>query len=687
MHISIKLIQAITVLTSIMLFSSTTNANTSCNVPQNTFNCKSLSGHNLQGIFKVENNRYKELFPSQLPITVKDHQTLNIAVCNTYNKNINNEHWQQTQNTLVPTLVNYIGKNAKLGLLVYNSANIQLNQKLILGEKTINDKGAITEQQGDEEPSLITNLIMGKVLNKAQIGVTIKDSANVTYLNSYSNLHIGGGSLIEEVINATEEVKSQNDYAIHNACVKVDISNSANINKVDTDSNNSNHLNYPGIFNIGSGQIINEIIDYPMQNTHAEIVIEDSANTYVNSAHIFKGELIDEVIDTTVVKDSDFKIAITNSANIKAKSLIIDDAELIDESIDAQDIYNSTLVTLFNKTANVEADNISITEGELIDEAFDIESAYKSELEVRFTDSANILAKDFSVFEGELIDESIDGERYEASKIQVHFSKSANVTAKEGSISVKQGELIDEVIDAESINKSTLQLTMYGSANTRAKSITISEGELIDEMIDIENTFDNTSFHVFMNTSANVTTDTFDLYEGELTDEIIDAQSGSVGTFSIDISQSANVRPLTYNFNQGLAMLKQGELMDEILDISDQLTEISGHISLSESANIRQKHLSLNQSQLIDEVADVHKTQRLSLSVKLNNVANAYAKGAKISLPSRLIDAVIETSENEDSVQLPIKVGLTTKSVTVNNNNGSSQLLYSMSNAGNLQIR
>lgn len=681
MHISIKLIRATTVavISSMIFLSATTFANISCNVPKNTFNCKSHSGENLQGIFQINNNSYNKLAPSQLPLGVKDHQTLNIAVCNAYNKSIKNEHWQKTNNTLIPTLVNYVGKNARVGLLINNSANIQLDQRLILGEHTINDQGIITEQQGDEEPALITNLILGKILEKAQIKVTIKDSANVEYLNSYSNLHIGGGSLIEEIVNATEEVKSQSNYALHNACVKVDIRNSANIN-------NNHPMNYYGILNIGSGQILNEVIDYPIQNSHASILIEDSANTHVNTAKIFKGELIDEVIDTTVVNGSDFNISIKNSANIKAKSLAINDAELIDESIDAQDINNSTLVTIFDKTANVEADTLSITEGEIIDEAFDVESVKNSQLEVRFIDSANILAKNFSIFEGELIDESIDGERYEDSRIQVHFKKSANVTAPEGSISIKQGELIDEVIDAESINKSTLQLSMYGSANTRSKSVTINEGELIDEMIDIENFFNNTSFHVYMKSSANVITDTFDLYEGELTDEIVDAQSGTVGTFAIDVLQSANVRPLTYNFNQGLAMLKQGELMDEILDISDLLTDISGHISLSASANIRQQHLSLNHSQLIDEVADIHKTQRLSLSVKLNNVANAYAKDAKISLPSRLIDAVIETSENEDSVQLPIKIGLETKSVTVNNNNDSSQLLYSMSNSGNLQL-
>ncbi|GKU79002.1 hypothetical protein [Paenibacillus sp. L3-i20] len=561
-----------------------------------------------EGIYIQKNGGEKTAFPSPSPIDVEPNSNIVISISDFRNSTFENFHFDQDSSSLIPSLIRNIGEGASVTINIDNSANVELINTLIVGEKNYDENGNMIEDLSSIEPALIKDLIIGTIASNSSVNVTITNSANVTLANNGSILHIGGGSLIESVIN----VPDSGSTMINAKEINVNIIESANIkSKTDADR---------GIL------------------------------------RIYKGQLINEIVDGRVIENSKITINFDRSCNVASLSTTIIDGELIDESIDSEDIESSEIEVKFVDTGNVHAlSRVNIDDGELIDEMLDMENLSASTIDVSIVRTSNIISPLLSIYEGELIDEILDGEKYYTSTIRIDFNASSNFYGKQ--LFIEEGELIDEAMDSEISNSSIIKISLNNTGNVDSEEVKISEGELIDETVDIEDDFTHTVIDLSITSSAKVSGNKLEIIGGELVDEVVDAANGIGSSVNININD-------TGNFNKkGSApsevLITDGELMDEILDVSDSISLSNGNIKIESTGNVIADRIILTDAQLMDEIVDANYVGGSVLYVNATNSANAKTPSLTLLDDSILLPPIdIDTIERSNIIYNVINSGV-----------------------------
>ncbi|QDS34038.1 hypothetical protein [Brevibacillus brevis] len=548
-----------------------------------------------EGIYIQKDGGEKTPFHSPSPIDIDPNSNIVISISNYKNVTYDNFHFDTGSSSLIPSLIRNIGEGASVTINIDNSANVELLHTLIVGEKNYDENDHILEDTSSIEPAFIKDLIIGTIASKSSVNVNINNSANVTLANNDSTLHIGGGSLIESVINVLSDSGST---TINSEEINVNITNSANI--------------------------------------------KSKSGANMGILRIYKGQLINEIIDGRVISNSKINLTIENSSNVSSRSIKIIDGELIDELIDSEDIKSSSIEVKFVDTGNVNAlTKVEVKDGELIDEMLDMENIYTSTVHVNLLRTSNVTSPILSVYEGELIDETLDGEGYYTSNIQINFNDSSNFYGKQ--LFIEEGELVDEVIDSEISNASTIKINLNNTSNIVCEEVKIIEGELIDETVDIEDDFSNTVMDLTMTSSAKVSGNKLEIIGGELVDEIVDAANGIRSSVNVSINDTGNFDKKGSQLSE--VLITDGELMDEILDVSESISMSSGNVTIESTGNVTSDKVILTDSQLMDELVDGPYVGGSTLHVNATNSANAKTPsltllGDSILLPPLDIDTI-----------------------------------------------
>ncbi|MFD0587267.1 hypothetical protein ACFQZE_04600 [Paenibacillus sp. GCM10027627] len=599
-----------------------------------------------EGIYIQKDGSEKTAFPSPSPIDVEPNSSVVISISNFRNSTFDDVHFDTDSSSLIPSLIGNVGEGASVTINIDNSANIELLNTLIVGEKNYDDNGNITEDLSSIEPALIKDLIIGTIASNSKVNVNIHNSANVTLANPNSLLHIGGGSLIESVIN----VPDSGSTTISSKEINVNITESANIKSV------SGAVN--GMLRIYKGQLINEIVDgRVISNSKINITFNKSCNVSSISTTIIDGELIDEAIDSEDIKTSKIEVKFVESANVNTlTTLKVEDGELIDESIDSEDIESSEIEVEFVDTGNVNTlTKVSVDDGELIDEMLDMENLSASTIDVSILRTANVNSPVLTIYEGELVDEILDGEGYYTSTVRIDFNASSNFYGKQ--LVIEEGELIDEAMDSEISKSSIIKISLNNTGNVDSELLKITEGELIDETVDIEDDFTHTIMDLTITSSAKVTGKKLEIIGGELVDEVVDAANGIGSSVNIVINDTGNFSKKGAGLSE--VLITDGELMDEILDVSDSISLSNGSIRIESTGNIMTDRAILKDAQLMDEIVDASYVRGSALFVSATNSANAKTPSLTLLEDSILLPPIdIDTMEHSNVIYNVINSGV-----------------------------
>ncbi|WP_077320556.1 hypothetical protein [Virgibacillus proomii] len=526
-----------------------------------------------EGIYIQKDGGEKTPFTSSSPIDIEPYSNIVLSISDYKNLTIDHFHFDTNPSSLIPSLIRNIGEGASVTINIDNSANVELLNTLIVGEKNYDESNNILEDTYSIEPALIKDLIIGTIASKSTVNVNINNSANVTLANHDSTLHIGGGSLIESVIN----IPSDSDSTTINAeNINVNITNSANI--------------------------------------------KSNLDTNMGILRIYKGQLINEIIDGRVISNSKINLNVDESSNVSSESVTIIDGELIDELIDSEDIESSAIEVKFVDTGNVNVlTKLEVEDGELIDELLDMESISTSTINVNVIRTSNVTSPVLFVYEGELIDETLDGEGFYTSNIQINFNDSSNFYGKQ--LFIEEGELIDEVMDGELSYDSEIKINLNNTSKIDSDELKITEGELIDETVDFEDDFTKTVMEFTMTSSAKVSGNKLEIIGGELVDEIVDAANGTSSSVNVSINDTGNFDKKGSQPSE--VLMTEGELMDEILDVSESISISSGNVNIESTGNVTSDKVTLTNSQLMDEIVDGAYVGVSVLHVNATNSANA----------------------------------------------------------------
>jgi hypothetical protein len=172
------------------------------------------------GIFYMWNNdgAVHQFVPGSALLSVGLRQKLAVQICNYGNIDV----WDHTiplGSTLLPTVVGNVGESGLVKVQVLGSANVNVNGKLVVGMEIA--EGQVTGDLPDA--SLMSEIVKGSLGKWAEISVLVQNSANVKLANFSTQLWIGKGSLMQEVVNVEPR------QVVQNVCLAVDVSQSANV--------------------------------------------------------------------------------------------------------------------------------------------------------------------------------------------------------------------------------------------------------------------------------------------------------------------------------------------------------------------------------------------------------------------------------------------------------------------------
>ncbi|WP_104399959.1 hypothetical protein [Vibrio penaeicida] len=583
------------------------------------------------GIFMKNPGSTVAQWDEQSPYLVKDGEQLSVAVCHYKNSKVAEK--VISDYSVIPTIIGSVGKNASLRIDIVNSANIEVSQKLVMGEElpegipnSVQPPAPVIPEPDIATPALISDIIHGDVKEGAQIQVNVESSANVYLTAADSELHIGKASLFEEVINKPRDGKHSH---IHFGCLQLDLEDTANVY-----GTNSSRVY------IRDGQLEDENIDYTLGISSVLVEKENVANVRAKELHIFDGELSDESVDTQSFSSSVINLILEDVGNAYVDSLRVIDGELVDEVLDTANVQHSLVSISLENVANVSGTKLHIHEGELLDEVLDANHIKHSNISISVEESGNSAThQDVFILQGELIDEVMDIEKLEHSLVSVDIEESANSNAF--NTTIKYGELLDESIDAGEVNHSGVSIEIEDSGNVFGGGKTYIEwGELVDEVFDIERHFKHSRANIEISDTANSNAKEIEIHQGELLDETLDTQDVSSAHISIDLKHSGNAKTVD------VLSISHGELVDEVFDhrsISNSVVNVSlNNVANAGSKSSAAQVITLNHAELLDEVVDTE-VSMLSTSgrISVKRVANAYTGVLSIgvgSLADRFID-------------------------------------------------
>jgi hypothetical protein len=390
------------------------------------------------------------------PISAGAGEALSMSICN-YNNIKVGSYTVQPGTQLVPAVLRNVGDGAKVQVDVVNSGNVEVSTELIIG--MIIAEGVQTPDQADA--ALIRDIVSGHIGNYVDIRVYVRDSANVIMTGSNTIVHIGKGTLLDEIING--DVPSFGGY------FEVEVMSSANIFSI-TNPYAVNTRVY-----IRDGQLDDEAVDFDAgSNSRIYVRKNGCANVNARELNIWDGELSDEAVDIINASSAHVEIILENCSNFNGVYLRIVDGELVDEAFDSLDIHDSFVSVQMTNVGNVIADTVYINEGELIDETIDANVLVNSEFRVRIYNAANVKVNSLlEIIEGELIDEVIDALTLNNVRMTIEIENVANVWCPGAQynprVSITNGELYDAVLDANGGYANSIAIWMRGNANIYAR--------------------------------------------------------------------------------------------------------------------------------------------------------------------------------------------------------------------------
>lgn len=609
-----------------VMFLPSTSYSYQCAIEMSPISCERRTG-----IFMKNPGGIVTQWNGQSPYLVEEGEQLSVAVC--HYKNSKASEKVISDYSVIPTIIGSVGKNASLRIDIVNSANIEVSQKLVMGEEIPegipNNNQSPTSTISAQDlatPALISDIIHGEVKEGAQIQVNVESSANVYLTGVDSELHIGKASLFEEVINKPRD--GMNTH-IHFGCLQLDLEDTANVY-----GTNSSRVY------IRDGQLEDENIDYTLGISSVLVEKESVANVHAKELHIFDGELSDESLDTQSFSSSNISLILEDVGNAFVDSLRVIDGELVDEVLDTSNIQHSLVSISLENVANVSGTKLHIHEGELLDEVLDANHIKHSNISISVEESGNSATyQDVYILQGELIDEVMDIEMINHSLVSVHIEESANSNAF--NTTIKHGELLDESIDAGEVNHSGISIEIEESGNVFGGGKThIEWGELVDEVFDIERHFKHSRSNIEISGTANSNTKEIEILQGELLDEALDVQDVASAHISIDLKHSGNAKTVN------ALSIRYGELVDEVFDhrsISNSVVNVSlNNVANAGSKSSVAQAIILNHAELLDEVVDTE-ISMLSTSgrISVERTANAYTEAVSIdvgSLADRFVD-------------------------------------------------
>jgi len=335
-------------------------------------------------------------------------------------------------------------------------------------------------------------------------------------------------------------------------------------------------------------------------------VVERTANVEIANAFpvqvLNSSELLDETFDLQLADQHlascndpsccmrlnlDVSVRIVDSGNMQTPGTVeFLSGELIDETLDLAGCFGAHSMvrgrSYIERSANIEAASVTIFDGDVMDELIDIDGNTTGghwSLNAYMSHVGNIQANNLSICEGELIDEIFDisGDVVDTTwHIEGVLERVGNVELRDG-LSIMQGELIDEVFDVSFRWKGYANLSMRHSANVQAKRVHII-GQLLDEFVDVHS-LENATIFVDMFDVANVEASSTVLIEqGELVDEVFDIENDLLNSYlHLVIERCANA--------QAPEVTVLGALVDPLFDATE-MVQSSVHVLLRSSANL-----------------------------------------------------------------------------------------------------
>ncbi len=433
-----------------------------------------------QGILYSVNNRWPPVqvvnLTDWVPLQVPDEATLSITLCNYGNFRVHDVTIRNV--TIVPPLVASVGKKAVVRVHVYNSANLDVSGRLVIGYPMPTVSG--DRSYGGEDTSIISNVVRGPVSDGSSIVVDVSKSANVRLRSGTRDLWMAKATLLNELINGAHDF---NMHCFVDACFEVRVWDSANIDADQQDG--------PNVI-IQDGQLDDESIDTGCigKGTFVRVVKRNVANVRgVRNLHIWDGELSDEALDALHIREARAEVSVQDSANVFAHHVEIIEGELIDEMVDARDLVDAEVSVLCMNSGNIRAQSVEIVEGELVDESVDVRDVLRSTVVVTLKNSGNVRVQDLvSIQDGELVDEVLDANALRGGYVDISIVNTSNVLCGPGAVSMQSAELLESVIDVADMRNVKAALFISDSANVHVPAdwIHMREAKLAEETVDVD---------------------------------------------------------------------------------------------------------------------------------------------------------------------------------------------------------
>lgn len=371
-------------------------------------------------------------------LIVPPHATLSLSLCNYANLEVSDVTIRNV--SLVPPLVAAVGYNATVRVHIYNSANLHVSKRLVIGHALAQGEALDFERN---DTSIINKVVHGPVDDGASILVDVDRSANVYLRKGTKDLWLGKATLLNELINAPHR---QFSHCLTRVCFEVRLAHSSNVM--------AEVKGGPDLV-IQDGQLDDESVDTGCvgEGSFVRVAKRNVSNVRdVKTLHIWDGELSDEAVDALHLRHARVEVSIHDSANVWADHVRIEEGELVDELVDARDVKHTSITVLASNVANVNARSMEILEGELVDEAIDARDLLHSSITITFTDVGNArVSKMLSIIEGQLVDELLDINTMNAGAIDIRLQRVSSVLCGSGSISLSSSELLESIIDTASV--------------------------------------------------------------------------------------------------------------------------------------------------------------------------------------------------------------------------------------------
>lgn len=389
-------------------------------------------------------------------LVVPRDAVLSMTLCNYGNVHVNDVTIRNR--SLVPSLVAAVGRNATVRVNIFNSGNLDVSKRLVIGF-ALSEKRHRSFEYNDT--SIIDKVVRGPVSDGASIFIDVEHSGNVRLRKGTRDLRLGKATLLNELINASHR---QDMHCLTSVCFETRVEHSANVY--------AEERGVPDV-SIQDAQLEDESVDTGCigAGSFVRVAKRNVSNVVgVRTLHIWDGELSDEAVDALHIKDAEIEVSVRDTGNVWADHVRIMDGELVDEMVDARDVSDSEIRVTLRNVANVEARSIDMFNGELLDEVFDARDLLHSDIAITLTDVANVrVSKLLSLSESELVDELIDVNTINAGTIDVRLERTASVLCSAGSVSLSNSELLETILDTASVHHVRAAIYIKDTANIHVR--------------------------------------------------------------------------------------------------------------------------------------------------------------------------------------------------------------------------